>query len=173
VLGLIWLLNGGRIRTMSRLDKAIQLAVETHSGQNDLGGNQYILHPLRVMLSVEKTIRKDDVKDRESILCSAVMHDCIEDSKFPTITEELIKQEFGPIVFKTVNTLTRRKGMSWKKYIKAVNEHWAPRTIKIADLIDNLDTDRLNRDEATEKDLVRFKMYNQALLELKYIGVSK
>ena len=34
------------------LEKAIKIAVEAHTGQVDKGGNPYILHPLRVMLSL-------------------------------------------------------------------------------------------------------------------------
>jgi (p)ppGpp synthase/HD superfamily hydrolase len=34
------------------LEKAIKIAVEAHTGQLDKGGNPYILHPLRVMLSL-------------------------------------------------------------------------------------------------------------------------
>ena len=34
------------------LEKAIKIAVKAHAGQVDKGGKPYILHPLRVMLSV-------------------------------------------------------------------------------------------------------------------------
>ena len=34
------------------LEKAIKIALEAHIGQVDKGGNPYILHPLRVMLSL-------------------------------------------------------------------------------------------------------------------------
>ena len=36
------------------LEKAIKIAVDAHTGQFDKGNNPYILHPLRVMLSLEK-----------------------------------------------------------------------------------------------------------------------
>ena len=34
------------------LENAIKIAVEAHTGQVDKGGNPYILHTLRVMLSL-------------------------------------------------------------------------------------------------------------------------
>ena len=51
------------------LENAIKIAVEAHTGQVDKGGNPYILHPLRVMLSVH----------REEERIAGVLHDVVED----------------------------------------------------------------------------------------------
>ena len=51
------------------LENAIKIAVEAHTGQVDKGGNPYILHPLRVMLSL----------DREEERIVGVLHDVVED----------------------------------------------------------------------------------------------
>ena len=51
------------------LEKAIKIAVEAHTGQVDKGGNPYILHPLRVMLSLNT--------EEERIV--GVLHDLVED----------------------------------------------------------------------------------------------
>jgi len=51
------------------LEKAIKIAVEAHMGQVDKGGNPYILHPLRVMLSLNS--------EEERIV--GVLHDVVED----------------------------------------------------------------------------------------------
>jgi (p)ppGpp synthase/HD superfamily hydrolase len=40
-------------KKMSNLEKAIATAVEAHMGQVDKGGSPYILHPLRVMISLK------------------------------------------------------------------------------------------------------------------------
>ena len=146
---------------MNRLNKAIELAIEVHADQTDLGGHPYILHPLRVLCAVEEIIREMKVEDRESVLCSAVLHDCIEDSKNQEYIANAIEVRFGNTVLKTVDSLTRRKNESWKNYINRVNEHWAPRIIKIADLHDNSDLSRLK--ELTDKDEQRNKMYSKAL----------
>ena len=55
---------------MSMLDRAIEIAVQAHSGQLDKGGAPYILHPLRVMLRM--------ATEEERIV--AVLHDVVEDS---------------------------------------------------------------------------------------------
>ena len=54
---------------MSTLQKAISIAVEAHEGQVDKGGNPYILHPLRVMMSL-RTIDE---------MIVGVLHDVVED----------------------------------------------------------------------------------------------
>jgi len=51
------------------LEKAIKIALEAHIGQVDKGGNPYILHPLRVMLSLNS--------EEERIV--GVLHDVVED----------------------------------------------------------------------------------------------
>ncbi len=52
------------------LSKAILIAVTVHKNQKDKVGAPYILHPLRVMLSLETT---------EEQICG-VLHDVIEDT---------------------------------------------------------------------------------------------
>ncbi len=51
------------------LEKAIKIAVEAHTGQVDKSGNPYILHPLRVMLSL----------NTEEGRIVGVLHDVVED----------------------------------------------------------------------------------------------
>ena len=54
---------------MSTLQKAISIAVKAHEGQIDKGGNPYILHPLRVMMSL-RTVDE---------MIVGVLHDVVED----------------------------------------------------------------------------------------------
>jgi hypothetical protein len=54
---------------VSTLERAIVIAVEAHAGQVDKGGAPYVLHPLRMMLSMTST--------DERIV--AVLHDVCED----------------------------------------------------------------------------------------------
>ncbi len=37
---------------MSTLERAIAIAAEFHAGQKDKAGENYIMHPLKVMMSV-------------------------------------------------------------------------------------------------------------------------
>ena len=154
---------------MTRLDDSIDWAVKTHKDQLDKGDNPYILHPLRMLAVVEYRIRPLDIPDKESVLCSTVLHDCIEDSKFDRMKARMeVRRVAGPIVEKTVMSLTRDLNESWNNYIKRVGLHWAPRLIKIIDLEDNMDTTRLNRYDSDALD--RNKMYSKALIRLKAIG---
>ena len=50
------------------LDKAIKIAVDSHTGQTGKNGDPYILHPLRMMFQLDTT--------EEKIV--AVLHDTIE-----------------------------------------------------------------------------------------------
>lgn len=155
---------------MSRIDKAVLVATQVHLDQTDLGGNPYILHPIRVLAAVEMKIRDLNIKDTESVLCSAVLHDCIEDCDDKDAMYVIIEKEFGPTVSKAVDSLTRRPNETWKHYMTRVKKHWSPRIIKMADLDDNLDNSRLK--VITETDMNRNKMYQKALNELIAIEES-
>ena len=52
-------------------EKAIMIATKVHAGQKDRAGAPYLLHVLRVMMSVEKM--------DERIV--ALLHDVVEDSE--------------------------------------------------------------------------------------------
>jgi GTP diphosphokinase / guanosine-3',5'-bis(diphosphate) 3'-diphosphatase len=107
------------------LDKAIQVAINTHKGQKDLAGEPYILHPLRVMLQMETDIAR----------IVAVLHDVIEDGGI----EILLEADFPSYVVGNVFILTRAAGESYKGYIEKVSWHELPTSVKLADLKDNLD----------------------------------
>ena len=66
---------------MSTLERAIVIAAEAHAGMKDKGGAPYILHPLRMMLSVPS--------EEEQIV--AVLHDVCEDC--PGWTFERLRSE--------------------------------------------------------------------------------
>jgi (p)ppGpp synthase/HD superfamily hydrolase len=55
---------------LSTLQRAIEIAVEAQKGQTDKAGAPYIMHPLRVMLSLKT--------EDERIV--GVLHDVVEDS---------------------------------------------------------------------------------------------
>nr|WP_200931688.1 HD domain-containing protein [Paenibacillus sp. Leaf72] len=53
------------------MNKAIEIAAKAHEQQKDKAGHPYILHPLRVMLSLNT--------EEERIV--GVLHDVLEDSR--------------------------------------------------------------------------------------------
>jgi (p)ppGpp synthase/HD superfamily hydrolase len=110
------------------LDKAIQVALNTHKGQKDLAGEPYILHPLRVMLQMETDIAR----------IITVLHDVIEDGGI----EFLLEADFPSYIVGNVFILTRAAGEPYREYIEKVSKHELPTKVKLADLKDNLDPAR-------------------------------
>lgn len=139
---------------MSMIDKAIELAVLTHRDRFDLVGDPFILHPLRVMLS----LRKAGASEIEQVI--GVLHDTLEED--PRLAEALAIY-FPPSVTGAVQMLTRVDGEPYENYITRVVSHPTARKVKIHDLLDNLDTHRVKRLPQTTSTHVRLEKYFVAL----------
>ena len=147
------------------LEKAIKIAVEAHTGQVDKGGNPYILHPLRVMLSLNS--------EEERIV--GVLHDVVEDCEGWTwermgeegCSDEII--EALKSVSKTPEEEKQFKKMDdpnekldhYLEFIKRAKFNKIGRNVKAADIKDNLDISRI--DDITESDIDRLNRYKAAL----------
>jgi (p)ppGpp synthase/HD superfamily hydrolase len=137
---------------MGTLERAIELAVEHHKGQVDKAGKPYILHPLRLMMSVDN--------DDEKIV--AVMHDIVEDTD---ITLDDLKNEgFSEQVISAIECVTKKKGEDYNSFIKRISRNRLATRVKLADLEDNMDLSRL--DTVTDKDLERLEKYIKAKKQL-------
>lgn len=139
----------------NKLKKAINIAVECHSGQNDRAGEPYIQHPLRMMMKMKTTKEK----------ITAVLHDVVEDSDI-TIND-LSKEGFSEKILKAIDALTKRKGESYKKSIERVKKNPLAVKVKIADFEDNMDIRRLKR--ITENDRKRLNRYLKYYREIKQL----
>jgi len=147
------------------LEKAIKIAVEAHTGQVDKGGNPYILHPLRVLLSLNS--------EEERIV--GVLHDVVEDCEGWTwermgeegCSDEII--EALKSVSKTPEEEKQFKKMDdpnekldhYLEFIKRAKFNKIGRNVKAADIKDNLDISRI--DDITESDIDRLNRYKAAL----------
>ncbi len=136
------------------LDKAILLAVVGHAGQEDKGQNSYIRHPLRVM----------EKMDTEDEMICAVCHDLVEDTEISL--EELFELGFTQSQVKTIDALTKRDGETYSDRVERVANGVVARKIKAADIRDNLQLWRLKSKKLTEKDMVRWQNYIDALVRL-------
>ena len=134
---------------MTTLENAIQFAVKAHAGQVDKGGQPYILHPLRVMLAVHTPQER----------MAAVLHDVIEDT--PLTAEDLARQGIPQAVIEAVVVLTKQKGESRIAAAKRAARHPIARAVKIQDVKDNLNIDRIKN--PSERDLARLQEYEQVL----------
>ena len=146
------------------LEKAIKIAVEAHTGQVNKGGNPYILHPLRVMLSLDS--------EEERIV--GVLHDVVEDCegwswerlKAEGCCEEII--EALQSVSKTPEEEAEYRSLPedeklghYLEFIQRAKANKIGRQVKAADIRDNLDITRI--DNMAERDLNRLNRYKAAL----------
>ena len=132
------------------LEHAIEIAVEAHKGQTDKGGSPYILHPLRVMMSV----------DGESEKIVAVLHDVVEDSDWTV--DALLAEGFSVEVIEALKTVTKEsEDEDYDLFIQRAMQNPIGRKVKIADLRDNLDVTRIS--EITDTDVKRINKYKRAL----------
>ena len=137
---------------MPILEKAIEIAINAHKGQIDKAGQPYILHPLRMMFNVERHDEK----------IVAMLHDVVEDSDW-TI-DQLKVEGFSENILEAVYRLTRKDKDSYEQFINIAGGHPISRKVKIADLIDNMDLNRISN--PTEKDFARIEKYKKAMTVL-------
>jgi len=130
---------------MATLESAIQLAAKAHAGQQDKAGKPYILHPIRVMLSVSTT--------EEQI--AAILHDTVEDTS--VTFEQLSEAGFSAEIISAVRALTKLDGESRIDAARRAAKHPIARQVKLADVKDNLDISRIPH--LTDKDHARLDEY--------------
>ena len=116
------------------LERAIAIAAEAHAGQKDRAGAPYILHPIRLMIQM----------DSENAMMAAVLHDVVENSVWTL--DDLRKEGFSNEVLNAVDSLTHRdkEGEDYWDYIQRAKSDPIAIKVKLADLEDNLNPDRLN-----------------------------
>ena len=130
------------------LDKAISIAVDSHSGQVNDKAEPYVLHPLRMMFKA--------VTIEEKII--AVLHDVIEKT---TIDLEYLRSAgFSDRIVLAIDALSIRPQESYDKYIDRVRENKLATKIKIIDLDDNISSLNLGESQNIESD--KFLKYQKA-----------
>lgn len=135
---------------MSTLERAIAIAAEAHAGQTDKAGAPYILHPLRVMLSVSTPEAR----------IVAALHDVLEDCpEWPL--DRLRAEGFGPEVLASLASVTRQPGETYTDFVRRAARDPVGRSVKIADLRDNMDLSRIA--SPSERELARLERYRAAL----------
>lgn len=152
---------------MPTLEDAIKLALCAHRGQVDKASQPYILHPLRVMLSLET--------EEERMV--GVLHDVVEDTRDNApedrITVEKLRARGYPDrvveALRHVTKLPEEEGdEGYRHFIARIKREGNSLAIgvKLADLADNLDVSRLEP-PLDQKALERLNRYLDALRTLK------
>jgi (p)ppGpp synthase/HD superfamily hydrolase len=150
---------------MSTLQRAIEIAVEAHKGQTDKAGAPYVLHPLRVMLSLKT--------EDERIV--GMLHDVVEDCEGWSFAL-LEKEGFSPKIIDALESVTKSEAEEnlikhasdeealfaayWGFVSRAINNSIG-KQVKLADLRDNCDISRIKA--PSEKDLARLNRYKRVL----------
>lgn len=133
------------------IDVAKTYATYAHAGQVDLAGEPYIQHIETVVNTVKQMTNDEDT------IVIAYLHDILEDTSITA--ENLLNDGFSVNVVSAVQSLSRKKGYPYKQYIQELSN---PRAIivKIADLLHNLDDERLPKEK---RSIGRKKKYESAL----------
>jgi (p)ppGpp synthase/HD superfamily hydrolase len=143
-------------RRMSTLERAIAIAAEAHRGQTDKAGASYILHPLRVMLTLNT--------NEERI--TAVLHDIVEDCGWTF--ERLRAEGFSEKIINAIESVTRRPDENYEDFVLRAARNPIGRRIKLADLKDNADLSRIQN--PANLDFKRLEKYQKAILAIaKYM----
>ena len=133
------------------LERAIEIAVNAHKGVTDKGGNPYIVHPLRVMMSLKS--------DNEKIV--GVLHDVVEDAEDWDF-ERLKEEGFSEEVLDGLRSVTKTsEEEDYNEFVQRALTDEIGRAVKIADIRDNLDVTRIG--ELRQKDMNRLNKYKNAL----------
>ena len=146
------------------LENAIKIAVEAHTGQVDKGGNPYILHPLRVMLSLDK--------EEERIV--GILHDVVEDCAGWS-WERLEAEGFSEEIIQALKSVSKtpeeeaeyqslpedQRLDHYLRFIERAKANEIGRQVKAADIKDNLDISRIT--DIFQRDVERLKRYKLAM----------
>ena len=141
-----------RNEVMSNLERAIEIAVAAHKGQQRKDGSPYVLHPLRLMMSVKSNDEK----------IVAVLHDAVEDT--PVTFEQLQEEGFSDDVLKALRLVTHESEVSYVDYIAEIAKNRLARAVKLADLRDNGNIYEIP--VLKSKDLERLGKYHDAFKTL-------
>jgi (p)ppGpp synthase/HD superfamily hydrolase len=133
---------------MSNLQRALEIAVESHKNQKQKDGTPYALHPIRLSMSLQT--------EEEKIV--AMLHDVVEDTDWTF--EDLVGEGFSEHVIEALRLLTHTDGSPYEEYIERLSSNTLAKAVKKADLTDNMDLKRIP--EPTEKDFARLKKYHRA-----------
>ena len=134
------------------------LAAHAHRGQiyPSPDGEQFILHPLRVMLRLDSEVER----------IVAVLHDIVEDTTYTLA--DLRNAGYQDHVLAALERLTRRDDEAYDAYIDRVTEHPLARRVKLADIAENLANNRrlhaLRPDLRTQERIERYERAQRRLL---------
>lgn len=123
--------------------KASLISFDAHKEDYDKSGYPYFMHPHTLAVQF----------DDEDTVCTALLHDVIEDHGDKYSFEYLKNEGFGENILNALNLLTHQKDIEYLDYVRKIRDNEIARKVKLADLKHNLDTRRANGQKPRKYDL--------------------
>lgn len=111
---------------------ACNVLFDAHKEDKDKGGYPYVFHPFYLATQM----------DDEDSVCTALLHDVIEDHGDKYSFESLEKLGFNENVISALKLLTHDEKVPYMEYVYQIKNNPIARKVKIADLKHNLDETR-------------------------------
>lgn len=128
--------------------KALVISFNAHKEQVDKSGMPYVYHPYRIAEQMED----------EYSTCVALLHDVVEDTNITL--DDLKNDGFPQEVIEAIALMTHDDDTPYFDYIKRIKTNPLATAVKLADLQDNSNYERLDKVEI--KDLQRLEKYREA-----------
>lgn len=122
--------------------KAANIMFEAHKEDIDKGGYPYVFYPFYLATKL----------DGENEVCTALLHDVIEDHDDKYNFEYLEKEGFNNEIIEALRLLTHKKEIPYMEYILEISKNNVAKVVKIEDLKHNLDIRRTVGEKAKKYD---------------------
>ena len=103
---------------MANLQRALEIAVESHKNQKQKDGTPYALHPIRLSMSLESEEQK----------IVALLHDVVEDTNWTF--EDLVREGFSESVIEALRLLTHTDGSLYEDYVERLASKSLAKAVK-------------------------------------------
>jgi len=117
------------MRTSERFEDALRFAANKHEGQERIGGEPYISHPV----AVAELLREEGYDEEYQI--AGLFHDLLEDTD---ATCDEIAAYGSPEILEAVKLLTKKKNYDMAEYIAGIKKNKMAFAVKGADRLHNL-----------------------------------
>ncbi len=128
--------------------RALQLCFDAHANLRDKAGLPYVFHPFYLATQMHT----------EDEICTALLHDVIEDSSLTL--DDIRREGFSEDVIEALALLSHNDDEDYLSYVERLSHNKLARTVKLADLRHNSDPHRLDR--LSDTDLSRLEKYEKA-----------
>lgn len=129
--------------------KALCLSFHAHKNQVDKSGTPYVYHPYHLA----------EQMNTEETTIVALLHDVVEDTEYTL--DDIADLGFSSDVITAIALITHNKSVPYMDYIAKIKENPIAKTVKLADLRHNSDTNRLN--QVDKKAIARIIKYKEAI----------